>query len=210
MTVVLSVHWCTVQNRRGRRSTAPAIYRKGKHDVDLFKIQNDLIADLTAEAWYRIGIAGPDFHYRWSSGSGPDGEFSNVMGEHYSAAVCREEPSLTMSWGLDVHARSERQELHFDWAKSFVNTSVRPFWVDFFWNNALIDRVELVSIDGGHGTIPFPSVGMEVSDFEVTVAYLVHDLEDGPKHDHPGRHLDTLGVKRVPDHGRQGAGSTNR
>ncbi len=30
--------------------------------MDLFKIQNDLIADRTAEAWYRIGIAGPDFH----------------------------------------------------------------------------------------------------------------------------------------------------
>lgn len=177
--------------------------------MNLFKIQNDLIADRTAEAWFRIRIAGPDFHYRWSWGSGPDGEFSNIAGEHYSHAVCREEPSLTMSWGLDVHAHSERNELHFEWAKNYVNTSVQPFWVDFFWNNALIDRVELVSIDGGHGSIPIPSHGMEVSDFETAVAYLVHDLDDGSNEDHPGRYLDTLGVKRVPDHERQGAGSTS-
>ena len=178
--------------------------------MELFKIQNDLIADRSAEAWFRIRIAGPDFHYRWSYGSGPGGEFSNIMGEHHSHAVCREAPSLTMSWGMDVHSQREGRELHFAWAENFVNNSVRPFWVDFFWNNALIDRVELVSIDGGHGTIPLPGVGMEASDYEVAVAYLVHDLEDGPNHDHPGRYLDELGVKCVPDHERQGAGSANR
>ncbi|MEV4267803.1 hypothetical protein [Kribbella sp. NPDC049584] len=132
------------------------------------------------------------------------------MGEHYNHAVCREEPSLTMSRALEVHARNERQELHFDWAKYFVNPAVRPFWVDFFWNNAIIDRVELGSIDGGHGTIPLPGARMEVSDFEVAVAHLVHDLEERPSHDHPADYLDTLGVNRIRDQARQGAGSTNR
>lgn len=175
--------------------------------MNLFKIQHNLIADRSADAWFRIRIAGPDFHYRWNYGSGPAGEFSNIMGEHHSHAVCREEPSLTMSWGLDVHARDE---LHFDWAKDFVDTTVRAFWVDFFWNNALIDRVELLSIDGGNGTIPFPRGGMEVSDYEVAVAYLVHDLDDSPNEDHPERYLETLGVKRVGDHDREGAGSHDR
>lgn len=177
-------------------------------DMNLYEIQNELIANRTADAWYRIMIAGPDFHYRWTYGSNVDGEYSNIMGEHYSRAVCREEPSLTMSWGMEVHDSRDRRELHFDWAQDFVNTNVRPFWVDFFWNNALIDRVELCSIDGGHGTIPIPSGRqLEVSKFEASVAYLVHGLDGSSDVDHPGRYLDSLGVTLVPDDKRHGAGS---
>lgn len=176
--------------------------------VNLYKIQNDLIADRTAEAWYRIRPAGPDFHYRWDFGTGPEGSFSHIFGEHSAHAVCREEPSLTMSWGLDIHERRDAQTLDFEWAQKFVNKTVRPFWADFFWNNALIDRVELCSIDGGHGTIPFPTYGLEVTDFEVSVASLVHDLNGGASHDNPWRYLDQIGAKRVRDADREGAGSS--
>lgn len=177
--------------------------------MDLFKIQHELIADRTADGWYRIKIAGPSFHYRHMFGSGPEGPFSYVSSEHYSHAVCREEPNLTMSWGMEVHDREDRKELRYDWAKNFVNESVRPFWVDFFWNNALIDRVELCSIDGGHGTIPIPAGrDLEVSDFEASVAFLVHDLDGSPEHDNPGRYLETLEVKQVRDRDRWGAASS--
>ncbi|MBB2987603.1 hypothetical protein [Terracoccus luteus] len=174
--------------------------------MDLFKIQHELIADRTSGAWYRINIAGPFFHYRWTWGDGPDGGFSHVIGEHRSYAVCREEPSLTMAWGMDIHDREERRDMHFDWAKKFVNPSVRLFWVDFFWNNALIDRVELCSIDGGHGTIPVPTHDLQVTRFEEAAAFLVHDLDGGPNHDNPGRYLDGLGVTRISDEDRWGAG----
>lgn len=175
--------------------------------MNLFKIHHELIANRSEEAWYPIKAAGPSYHYRWTYGSGPAGDYSHVAGEHDNHAVCREEPSLTMSWGMEVHDRPERKELHFEWAENFVDPAVTPIWVDFFWNNALIDRVELLLIDGGHGTIPCPTAGLEVSDFEVAVAYLVHDLEDGHNHDHPGRHLDAIGAKRVRDRNREGAGS---
>lgn len=175
--------------------------------MDLFRLQHELIADRSAEAWYRIKIAGPSFHYRWQFGSGPDGPFSYVMGEHHSHAVCREEPSLTMSWGMEVRDGQGQKDLTFDWAEGFIDSTVRPFWVDFFWNNALVDRVELARIDGGHGTIPLPDYGLEVTTFERAVAFLVHDLEDGQNHDNPGRYLDGLGAKVVRDHERQGAGS---
>jgi hypothetical protein len=175
--------------------------------VDLYKIQHELIVDRASEAWYRLMVAGPSFHYRWDFGSGASGAYSNISGEHHSHGVCREEVSLTMSWGMAPYTREERNELHFDWAKDFVNPVVRPFWVDFFWNNALIDRVELCRVDGGHGTIPIPDVRHEVSDFETSVAYLVHDLEGSPNDEHPGTYLDTLGVKRVYDTQRWGAGS---
>lgn len=172
--------------------------------MDLFKIQHELIADRTAEAWYRINISGPSFHYRWQYGSGPDGRFSYIQDEHYEHAVCREEPSLTMSWGMDIH--DDRRKLRFEWAEAFIDSEVRPFWVDFFWNNALIDRVELCRVDSGDGTIPLPRYGLEVSDFEAAVAWLIHDLE-GHREPGPGHYLDIIQAKRVPDQARQGAGS---
>ncbi|MBW9207974.1 hypothetical protein KV097_18705 [Mumia sp. zg.B17] len=172
--------------------------------MDLFKIQHELIADRSGEAWYRLGVAGPSFHYRWMYGTGSHGEFSYVAGEHRDHAVCREQPALTMSWGLEAHDR----DLHFDWAADFVDSAVRSIWVDFFWHNALIDRVELCRIDGGHGLIPIPDSRMNVSDFETAVAYLVHDLEDRGNGSHPGQYLTTIGATRQRDRDRLGAGST--
>jgi hypothetical protein len=112
-----------------------------------------------------------------------------------------------MSWGMEIFDDEDRRDLHFDWAQDFVDKTVRPFWVDFFWINALIDRVKLCRVDGGHGVIPVLSHGEEVTDFETSVAFLVHDLEDSPNHDNPGRYLDNLNVRRVRDHERWGAGS---
>lgn len=173
--------------------------------MNLFKIQHELISDSTADAWYQTKIAGPYFHYRWTWGTGPEDGFSYVSGEHRGHAVHRNEPSLTMSWGMDVHR--DRDDLVFPWAAQFPNPKVTPFWVDFFWNNALIDRVELAHIDGSHGTIPMPGYGLEVTDYETAVAHLVHDLSGGQNHDNPSRYLKMLGFKQVSDDAREGAGS---
>lgn len=174
--------------------------------MDLYRIQNELIADRTTEAWYQTHVSGPFYHYRWSWGWGGEGEFSHMTGEHNGHAVCREEPNLTMSWGMDVDSRDDH-EREYEWAQGFVNPKVRPFWVDFFWNNALIDRVVLGSIDGGHGAIPLPDYQLRVTDFEVAVAHLVHALSGGEEHDNPGRYLETLGITRIRDDERWGAGS---
>lgn len=174
--------------------------------MDLFTIQHELIADRSADAWYRINISGPSYHYRWQYGGGQEAPFSYVIGEHHEHAVCREEPSLTMSWGMGI-TTDDQDELQFAWASAFVNPTVRPFWVDLFWNNALIDRVELCRVDGSHGTIPLPGYGLEVTDFQRAVAGLVHDLE-GPLGDQsPDHYLAAIQAKVVPDEARHGAGS---
>jgi hypothetical protein len=172
--------------------------------MDLFTIQNTLIASSSADAWFRLAAAGTSFDYQWAFGTGPDGNWSYVADEHRQHAVCREEPSLTMSWGLRADDEDDR---HFDWAQDFVNKTVRVYWVDFFWNKALIDRVELCSIDGGHGTIPLPDYGKTVTHFEVSVAQLVHDLSGGPDSDGPGGYLDGLDFAQISDVERRGAGS---
>lgn len=176
--------------------------------MDLFHIQNDLIADRSAEAWFNPKVAGPFFHYRWTFGTGASGGFSHVIGEHHSHAVLREEPSLTMGWGLDVDSLEDRRERVFEWAKKFVNSSVHPFWVDFFWNNALIDRVELASVDGGHGIVPMPHWGNTVTHYEMAVAHLIHSMDCG-RDSNPSALVETLGFTVEHDENRHGAGSAS-
>ena len=170
--------------------------------MDLRHIQHELIAGRTGEAWYMLHTAGPSFHYRWQWGSE-----TKVIGEHYSHAVCREEPSLTMSWGMDVNP--DDRKLQFDWAKDFVNSDVHAEWVDFYWNGALVDRVQLLSIDGAHGLIPTPDYKMRVSTFELAVAVLIHDLQGSDESDNPVRYIKTIGASEVYDEIRLGAGSSD-
>lgn len=175
--------------------------------MDLYRIQNDLIADRSAEAWFTPNIAGPTFNYRWEYGtSGGDG-FSNIIGEHDSHAVLREDVSLTMHWGLEID--SEDRQRRFDWAKEFPDPTVRPFWVDFFWNNALIDRVELAFVDGSRGVIPMPGYGKKVTDYELAVAFLIHDLT-GAREADPGTLIKMLGFTVTRDDNRQGAAAPGK
>lgn len=112
-----------------------------------------------------------------------------------------------MSWGIRAYDRAEMRELRFKWSGKFINSAVTVIWVDFFWNNALIDRVELARVNGGHGLIPVPDLKLQVSDFELAVAHLVHELSGGSHHERPGRHLDRIGATAVRDEPRHGAGS---
>lgn len=170
--------------------------------MDLYSIQNDLIANRSADAWFTPNIAGPTFNYRWQYGTvGPD-PISYIIGEHTGHAVLREDTSLTVNWGLEVDG-DDRQR-HFDWAKQFPDSTVRPFWADFFWQGALIDRVELASVDGGRGTIPLPHYGKTVTDYELAVAALIHDLS-GAHEGSPRRLVEQLGFTVERDENRWSA-----
>jgi hypothetical protein len=170
--------------------------------MDLYSIQNDLIANRSADAWFTPNIAGPTFHYRWQYGAAGSDGFSYIIGEHNGHAVLREEPSLTMNWGLEVD--SDDRQRRFEWAGHFPDPTVRPFWADFFWQGALIDRVELASVDGGRGTIPLPHFGKTVTDYELAVAALVHDLS-GAHEGNPRALIEDLGVTVERDENRWGA-----
>ena len=183
--------------------------RDGK-PVSLFHLQHELIAGRTAQAWYRIMSAGPAFHLRWSYGSSGDGKaFHELVDGHPETAVCREEPALTVAWGMSSD-RTGAAPADPGWAQELVDHTVRGIWADFFWCGALIDRVELARINGAHGLIPFPrprDTGRTVTDFEVAVAWLLHDLEGGQEEDNPGRYLSRLDIATVYDQAREGAGT---
>lgn len=87
--------------------------------MDLFTIQNTLIAGSSVDDWFRIGAAGTLFDYQWSFGTGPEGNWSHVIGEHSRHAVYRAEPSLTLSWGMDADDPSDTYDRrHYDWART--------------------------------------------------------------------------------------------
>ena len=182
--------------------------------TNLYDIQNDLVANSSASAWYvhHTPGAAADFRYRWSWWTSPaDDEAGHQPDSHDSYAVHRTEPSLTMAWGLDAYP-NERGARQYPWLPEdhYVNDTTHEYYVDFFWNGSLIDRVVVVLVDGGHAVLPLPSPaadGHVVSDFELAVALLLHDLAAGSLDD-PAAHLQQLGIKRVRDDERHGAGAS--
>lgn len=178
--------------------------------MDLYTIQHELIAgDRDAEDWHVIRGRGPiGYHHAWTYGTGPGREpYSYVSSDHHGHAVCRLEPCLTMSWGMDRD--DDARNLTFSWTEEFVDQAVRASLVDFFWNNALIDRVTLLSRDGGHGLKPFVGeVNRTVTDFELAVANLVHGLNNAAEEDAPEGYLREIGASVGRDDERRGAGSS--
>ncbi|WNM25285.1 hypothetical protein [Demequina capsici] len=174
--------------------------------MDLFSIQHALIAGRTGEAWYVIPSHGPVFRERWSYGTGPEGGFVEILDEHHSQAVLREDPTLTMAWGLGVH--DDRRKLSFDWAaENFADEDARLFWADFFWAGALIDRVVLASVDGARGVIPVPDRQRRVSSYELAVAEVIHDLDSHDENYRPADLVRRLEFTEKEDEHRGGAGT---
>lgn len=170
--------------------------------MDLFTIQHELIADRTdREDWYRLPPGGSSPHPAEQVGAA-SASSASIEGRHHSRAVSRKAVSLTMSWGKG----SCEEAQHFGWSEQFDSPTVWAYWVEFFWNNALIDRVELCEVDGGRGTIPLPNRERQVSTFETAVACLIHGLGDGGDHP-PGHYLNRIAATQVRDVERCGAGT---
>lgn len=162
--------------------------------MDLLTMQDELIANRTdREYWYRLprGATSP---CPVASVGAVSGLPVSAEGRHHGRAVSREESSLTMSWGTG----SAEEAQYFGWSEQFDSPTVWTYWVEFFWNNALIDRVELCEVDGGCGTIPLPNRERAVSAFEMAVACLIHGLGDGG-HNPPGHYLNRIAATQVRD-----------
>lgn len=176
--------------------------------MDLFHIQHDLIANHTPDAWYVIPCDGPVFRERWDYGSGPNGSFIAIAGEHSTQAVHRAEPFLTLAWGLDVDPNDDRRERSFPWAdENFPDPTVHLFWADFFWAGALIDRVQLAGVDGHRGVIPLPDGKHQISTYELAVADVIHSLGSYPDDYAPVELTRRMGFAESRDIARHGAGS---
>lgn len=161
-----------------------------------------LIAGSTPDSWYRLREPVPTYRHRFEQDHGLTPTFPAVVREHHQHAVFRDEPSLTMSWGMSP-IRAEVPDFGLG---KFTDPTHLPFLVDFFWNNALIDRVRLTVVDTGRGIIPIPDWNLEVTAFEEKVAHLIHQLVHVDGVD-TATLLQQIDATVVEDRNRLGAGS---
>ena len=134
--------------------------------------------------WSKVDSDGPLYRNGFVvSGLRDDGRITDVYW-HHSAAVYREDIDLTIQWGMDMDPTRDRDDWHFIWQEKLISKRVSPYRVDAFWRGVLVDRYALISVDNGHGLVPFPHTsGSEpdwydaVTEREVAVARLVEGLD---------------------------------
>lgn len=162
----------------------------------------EILTTTDAWQWSRIDSTGPLYRngYVVSGGLGPDAEHDINIYWHDSAAVYRDDIDLTIQWGMNLSpVREDRDAWHLPWAEKFPSRSVHPHWVDVFWRGTLVDRYAMVSIDGGHGLVPFPHTKAKSDplDHDTKYDYVISERELGI-----ARLIDSLqgGIYRVDEH----------
>ncbi len=130
---------------------------------DLMKI----IVDSDPSHWHKIGCwgagSGPSFKDRIEFSTGPGDHWNLETPSHSEVAVYKPDVSITMAWGFEAN-----DDYVAEWTKKFSDEKARSFLVDVFYNNALVFREYLVSVDGARAYLPMPD---GVDTLTVPVAY---------------------------------------
>lgn len=146
----------------------------------------DEIRDLvtsSAPHWAKLET-GPLYREGWTVYSS-GGESNSVPRWHHEAAVYRDDVDLTLQWGMSDHGDWGDDDRSFEWARTFIDTKVRSFFVDVFWRGVLVDRYVMAHVNGGHGLVPMPRASQDdghyptVNGREVQIARLITALEGG-------------------------------
>ncbi|HEY0072563.1 MAG TPA: hypothetical protein VGB77_00555 [Abditibacteriaceae bacterium] len=96
------------------------------------------------------------------------GERQKEWPKRYHTQVAAYKPNLSISlaWGL----RLEAEELEEAWVEKFPSKRTFLDCVDLFYNNALVERVPYVKIDGGRCLLPkprFPTLEVKREDVDL-------------------------------------------
>ena len=99
--------------------------------------------------WHKIG-GFPSYRDKFTLHSNADSRWVEVE-PHDVVAVYKPDVSITMAWGLTVHA-----DFQEPWANEFPDRRASSHYVDIFFNSALVFREMYVSVDGGRAYLPLP------------------------------------------------------
>jgi len=95
-----------------------------------------------------------------------------------SEAALKEDPRLR------VTVRYDERGIHNDdfqepWANRFPDPKARSYWAEITYDRAMLDRIVLVSVDGGRAILPMPKsrVNLVVGTMEYRVAELFDKSE---------------------------------
>ena len=85
---------------------------------------------------------------------------------HPRVAAYKPNLSITLAWGL----RLEEEPFEEEWLKKFSKERAFLNCVDLFYNNALVERVPYVTVDGSRGSLPkpmFPTLNVSQQDSDL-------------------------------------------
>jgi hypothetical protein len=132
-----------------------------------------LIGETWSDHWNLIND-GPQYNYNL----GTINDVATVTGWHHARAVLTEDVDVALEFGMTDDPFGHRENWRADWAP-FADPKVSGEYCDVFYRGALVDRVHLVSVDGGRAILPLPhhrEGQWTVMDWDYTVARLVDDL----------------------------------
>jgi hypothetical protein len=139
------------------------------------------IVKSTGNDWHGISCGG--------AASGPSYKsqlqfYENYVGEnkvlhensHAEIAVYAPDISICMAFGFQHQEKFQEK-----WASSFPDPRASSFFVDVFYNNALVFRHRYVTVDGGRAYLPIPKTGdiLEVPSKEYEFIRLLHAIVYG-------------------------------
>lgn len=75
---------------------------------------------------------------------------------HQSMIVYKEDVDLSIQWGMDARGMDHVKTADQIWREHghFPDMEARVELADVFWRGALVDRVQLVVVDGGRALLP--------------------------------------------------------
>jgi hypothetical protein len=124
--------------------------------------------------WYLLPGVPVTFLERSVVETGNDGGPQLEIEAHHARATYRRDISLGLAWGLPYERGAPWEE---EWTAQFPDPKIRGYWADIVWNGTPIDRVLLLSVDGGRAFLPAPPFGtMAVHELNFDVARLVDGL----------------------------------
>lgn len=135
----------------------------------------------------------PVFHDGFSSVWDKEGSRIEEARSHGEKAVLIDDIDVSLEWGFTW---SDGRDEDWPWANGFPDQKAQSFWADIFYRGALVDRVRLVSVDGGRAHLPtagavrndggdpgqpapsMASYDWYVDDWDYDVARVINSIQD--------------------------------
>lgn len=148
-----------------------------------------LISKSDQDDWEKIGCwgagSGPSYLESFSVWTGPSKTWGLDVESHSVIAVFRDDVDLRIAWGWDPDDAADHRNLYFPWQEKLPDSKVTRFYADVFWRGALVDRMMMLSVDGGRAYMPLGRPKYEdkewitevVPDWEYKFTRLVHSFE---------------------------------
>lgn len=96
-----------------------------------------------------------------------DDQIVTNVDKHGNYASYAKNLSISLAWGLGT----ENKELKEPWTQVFSDKNARMYFLDFFYNSALVYRETVVTVDDGRCILPLPKQLLDENDQSKVIEY---------------------------------------